>query len=85
MSARSPSSWRETGNVPRLQASFEQGHDVLELHVRVDLEDEGLAELGEECELHRGVRSGVRCGEERRDAMDVVGGWLIGWCPNERL
>ena len=36
----------------RTYLSLEQGHDVLKLHVGVDLDNERLAELGDECELH---------------------------------
>ena len=34
---------------------FKQCHNVLELHVGVDLDDECLAEIGYECEFHLAV------------------------------
>ena len=38
----------------RLDLNLEKGHDIFELHVWVNLDEEGLAELGDECEFHCG-------------------------------
>lgn len=72
---------REYGDGSVSYLCLEEDHDILKLHVGIDLNDERLSKLGDECELHTrnelqsdgGVMraGGVTCADTRLRAQDV--------------